>query len=160
MWYAPAAPASHQIEAFCEGVREIVANHPYTRKDYYHVYLNGFGAHSLDILLYVFHEVPDWSTELRERQRLMIDILHLAHQMRVEFAFPTQTLYLQNLESYQAPTVLAPSQMVTEKALGDARSQARRIVEGGLGKGMPVPPPVMSLVTEGTDRGSVGDDGE
>ena len=86
------------IEAFCEGVREIVRQHPYTRKDYYEVHLNGFGAHSLDILLYVFFRVPDWSVELQERQRLMLDIIRLAQKLGVAFAFPTQTLHIQRVE--------------------------------------------------------------
>jgi MscS family membrane protein len=84
-----------KIDAFCEGIRELIRLHPYTRKDYYHVYFNNFAASSLDILLYTFFEVPDWSTELRERHRLFIDILRLAKRLGVQFAFPTQTLWLE-----------------------------------------------------------------
>ncbi len=84
-----------KIDAFCEGIRELVRLHPYTRKDYYHVYFNKFAASSLDILLYIFFEAPDWSTELRERHMLFLDILRLARKLGVEFAFPTQTLWLQ-----------------------------------------------------------------
>ncbi len=83
-----------KIETFCEGVREIIRLHPYTRKDYFHVWLNKFGPSSLDVMLYVFHECPDWGTELRERQRLMLDIIRLANRLGVEFAFPTQTLHI------------------------------------------------------------------
>ncbi len=83
-----------KIEAFCEGVREIVRQHPFTRKDYYHVWLNEFGAHSLDVLVYIFFEAPDWSVELRERQRFMLDVIRLADRLGVEFAFPTQTIHL------------------------------------------------------------------
>lgn len=83
-----------RIDAFCEGIREIIREHPYTRKDYYHVYLNEFGAHSLDILLYMFFQAPDWPTEIRERHRLMLDVIRLAHSLGVSFAFPTQTLHL------------------------------------------------------------------
>lgn len=83
-----------KIEAFCEGVRELVRNHPYTRKDYYHVYLNQFSGSSLDVLLYCFVRTPDWATELRERHRLFGDILSLAAELSVSFAFPTQTLHM------------------------------------------------------------------
>jgi len=83
-----------KIEAFCEGIRELVRLHPYTRKDYYHVYFNKFAGSSLDILLYIFFEVPDWSTELRERHYFFLDILRLAKRLGVEFAFPTQTVWL------------------------------------------------------------------
>jgi MscS family membrane protein len=82
------------IESFCEGIRELIRLHPYTRKDYYQVWLHQFGAHSLDVLLYVFWKVPDWQTELRERHRLMGDIIRLADRLGVEFAFPTQTLHV------------------------------------------------------------------
>ncbi len=84
-----------RIDAFCEGIRELIRLHPYTRKDYYHVYFNKFGASSLDVLLYAFFEVPDWSTELRERHKLFIDILRLAERLGVEFAFPTQTIWME-----------------------------------------------------------------
>ena len=59
-----------KIDAFCEGVRELILRHPHTRKDYFHVYANQFGAASLDILLYVFFRTPDWARELEEREAL------------------------------------------------------------------------------------------
>lgn len=83
-----------RIEAFCEGVRELIRQHPSTFKDSYHVWLNSFGAHSLDVLVYMFFQTPDWATELRERHRFMLDVLRLGAAMGVEFAYPTQTLHL------------------------------------------------------------------
>ncbi|MCB9062990.1 MAG: mechanosensitive ion channel family protein [Halobacteriovoraceae bacterium] len=85
-----------RIEAFCEGMRQIILKHPFTRKDSFHVYLNKMGPSSLDILLYMFWKVPDWSQELHEKHRLILDILKLAKYLKVEFAFPTQTLHLYN----------------------------------------------------------------
>lgn len=108
------------LEAFCEGVREIIRLHPYTRKDYYQVWLHKFGAHSLDILLYMFFEAPDWNTELRERHRLMMDILRLAERLGVEFAFPTQTLHVQ-------PQDAAPARAPGEAPDAEADRRARAI---------------------------------
>jgi len=88
-----------KIIAFTEGIRELVRSHPYTRKDYFQVWLHQLGPSSLDILLYVFHEAPDWSTELRERERLFLDIMRLADQLGVQFAFPTQTVHLINQQN-------------------------------------------------------------
>lgn len=88
-----------KIEAFCEGVRELIRRHPYTRKDYYMVYFNEFADFSLNVLLYVFWETPDWATELRERHRLLVDIVRLAKRLGVEFAFPTSTLHVSSMPS-------------------------------------------------------------
>ncbi len=85
-----------QLIAFTEGIRELVRTHPLTRKDYFQVYLNDFADSSLNILVYVFFEVDDWSIELRERERLFIDIVRLADQLGISFAFPTRTLHLFN----------------------------------------------------------------
>ncbi|MCA9752554.1 MAG: mechanosensitive ion channel family protein, partial [Gemmatimonadetes bacterium] len=85
---------AEKIDAFCEGVRELVRRHPMTRKDVYYVYANEFGAASLDVLLYIFFETNDYGIELRERHRFFLDVLRLADRLGVEFAFPTQTLHV------------------------------------------------------------------
>ncbi|MFT4543455.1 MAG: MscS family membrane protein [Planctomycetota bacterium] len=95
-----------KVEAFCQGVRELILAHPYTRKDSFHVYLNKFSGSSLDVLLYCFVEVPDWGTELREKHRMYLDILRLADRLKVGFAFPTQTLHVvkpEDLEHSDTP---------------------------------------------------------
>ncbi|MCH8343408.1 MAG: mechanosensitive ion channel family protein [Planctomycetes bacterium] len=103
-----------KIEAFCEGIRELIRLHPYTRKDYYQVWLHQFGASSLDVLVYTFYEAPDWSTELRERHRLMVDIIRLANRLGVSFAFPTQTLHLYR-ESDDATHTPAPAPLAGQQ---------------------------------------------
>ncbi|MHC4977332.1 MAG: mechanosensitive ion channel family protein, partial [Planctomycetota bacterium] len=116
------------IEAFCEGLRELIRLHPYTRKDYHCVYFNNMGAHSLDILVYTFFEAPDWQTELRERQRFLLDVLRLAKQLGVEFAFPTQTLWV-NPEDDNAPPPKAPATDASEQAQKLGRDAVYKIVD-------------------------------
>jgi len=93
------------VEAFCEGVRDIIRQHPYTRKDYFHVYLHRFGPHSIDVLVYMFHACPDWATELRERERFLLDVMRLAQSLGVRFAYPTQTLHLLREEHQDTPAI-------------------------------------------------------
>ncbi len=83
-----------KIEAFCEGVRELIRRHPHTRKEGFEVHFNEFAAASLDILVYLFFETREWAVELESKHRLGIDILRLAERLGVEFAFPTQTIHL------------------------------------------------------------------
>ncbi len=111
-----------QIDAFCEGIRELIRRHPYTRKDYYHVYLNQFSASSLDVLLYCFIECPDWAVELRERHRLFVDIMKLADGLGVAFAFPTRTLLMQRQDA--SDTQPMPLE------LGEPNSAGRRLASG------------------------------
>lgn len=121
-----------RIEAFCEGVRELIVRHPYTRKDYYHVYFNQFAGSSLDVLLYCFVETPEWATELRERERLFLDILRLAKRLGVQFAFPTQTLHVPSLPQPTPPQPPPDSPADghrPEEAAGVGRSRASEIVD-------------------------------
>ncbi|MCP3663326.1 MAG: mechanosensitive ion channel family protein [Gammaproteobacteria bacterium] len=127
-----------RIEAFCEGARELIRQHPYMRKDYYQVYLNELGASSLDVLLYVFWQTPEWNTELRERHRFLLDILRLAKRLNVEFAFPTQTLYMRQ-EALSG--VAVDVELSQQEALNHGRNEAVAIVKETLGDG-PKPPPV------------------
>jgi MscS family membrane protein len=128
---------AEKIEAFCEGIRELIRRHPYTRKDYYLVYFNAFADSSFDILLYAFHETPDWPTELRERHRLFVDIVRLARRLGVEFAFPTRTLHVASappgLAGGAGPPAAGPGEPEPASD-GDAvrlgRAEAEAIVRG------------------------------
>lgn len=142
-----------RIEAFCEGVRELVRQHPYMRKDNYHVYLNGLGDSTLEVLVYVFWDTPDWGTELRERHRFLLDCLRLARRLGVEYAFPTRTLHMRPEEDSPPPPAegeFAPA-LREEEALARGRAEAKAIVGATLGLGV-VPPPVVASDS--------GDDGE
>ncbi|UII32596.1 mechanosensitive ion channel family protein [Fulvivirga ulvae] len=83
------------IEVFVEGLKEIVKNHPNTRKDYYEIHFNDMGDSSLNILFYIFFQVPSWTEELRSRHEVLLDIIRLAERIGVNFAFPTQTLHVE-----------------------------------------------------------------
>jgi len=123
-----------KIDAFCEGIRVLIGLHPYMRKDYYQVYFNQYNAASLDILVYVFWETPDWNTELRERHRFLLDILRLAKQLEVEFAYPTQTLYLkQDQAAVESVTRQFSPAMSEADAFEIGRQEAQSIVEATTG---------------------------
>jgi MscS family membrane protein len=83
------------IDVFVEGLKTIVLNHPKTRKDYFQIHLNGFGASSLEILFYIFFEVADWTEELEARHQIISEILQLAAELNVRFAFPTETHFIE-----------------------------------------------------------------
>lgn len=101
-----------KLEAFLEGIKNIILANPYSRKDYLHVVFNEFGDSSLVILLYFFLKVPGYSHELLARQNIFLEILRLAEKLDVAFAFPTQTLHVETFpEKKPTRTSLDPSDM-------------------------------------------------
>ena len=102
-----------QMQAFTEGIRALIRANPSMRKDYYIVEFLDFGATSLEILVYCFITAPDWNAELRTRHVVNLDILRLAEELGVEFAFPTQTLHVASLPGQPAevPTAAARDQL-------------------------------------------------
>jgi MscS family membrane protein len=87
------------IEKFVLGIREIIKMHPTTRKDYFEVHLNSFGASSINILIYMFFEAPSWTDELKGKHEVLYAIIKLADNLGVRFAFPTQTLHIEEMPS-------------------------------------------------------------
>lgn len=94
-----------RIEAFVEGIKAVIMATASTRKDSFHVVLNDFAPSSLNIMVYFFLQVPDWSTELVERQRVLLEIVRLAERLEVKFAFPTQTVEVERLPELSSAVV-------------------------------------------------------
>jgi MscS family membrane protein len=92
------------VEAFVQGLRKIVENHPDTRKDAFNVYFNNLSAYSQDIMFYIFFQVATWQEELRCRHEILVQIAKLANSLGVRFAFPTQTLHMENFPEKKSLT--------------------------------------------------------
>jgi len=97
-----------KMQAFCEGVRAVIKGMPGMRKDYYLVEFKGFGDSALEVMLYCFMDVPDWNTEMRVRSHLNLEIVRLAEELGVSFAFPTRTLHVDTLASHTDVPGLPP----------------------------------------------------
>jgi MscS family membrane protein len=104
------------IEVFVNGLRKIVEKHPATKKDNYHVYLNDMAASSLNVMFYIFFDVPDWAAELKAKHEILLEIIKLAEAMGVNFAFPTQTLHMETFPEKIAnsPTYVRNSNTLKE----------------------------------------------
>ena len=92
---------------------------------------------------------PEWATELRERQRMLMDILRLASGLGVEFAFPTQTLHMIQGE---AAAHAAPADDLSD-AWKRGQDEAKRIVEEFTGDRVPPPVKIGQRPDESLDDG-------
>ncbi len=89
--------SAEKMEAFSLGIEELLTEHPLTRKDNFHVRFNEFGESSLNIVV-IFHLlVANAGEEMRERERILYQIMALAKNHGVEFAFPTRTLHIETM---------------------------------------------------------------
>jgi MscS family membrane protein len=127
-----------QLEAFCEGIREVIRQHPCTRKDNFQVYVNSFGPSAIEIQVSCFHETPDWKVELRERHRLFLDIVRLARRLGIDFAYPTRTIiHVQPEEAQPAapPREPAAPQLPAslDQAMHAGREAAAAVVAASVG---------------------------
>ena len=111
---------AEKLEAFVEGIKNIVKANPYTRKDYFHVVFSKYGDFYLEVMLYCFLKVPDWSHELVERQNIFLEILRLAEEIGVSFAFPTQTLHVDTFPEKRP--INEPHVVERDKLAGSAAS--------------------------------------
>ena len=92
------------IEAFVEGIKKLIEIHPMTRNSSDHTPYNvrpynvefiEYGDFSLNILLNVYFKTQDWGEEMHARHTLLLGILELANKLGVQFAFPSQTLFME-----------------------------------------------------------------
>jgi MscS family membrane protein len=111
------------LDVFVKGLRQIIEKHPDTRKDYYNVYFNDLGDFNLQIMFYVFFEVPSWSEELRCRHEILLEIMKLAKSLGIHFAFPTQTLHIENQPGQPSLSPIYPNVDLAEENLSAFFSQ-------------------------------------
>ncbi|MCB9235484.1 MAG: mechanosensitive ion channel family protein [Bacteroidia bacterium] len=108
-----------KIEAFVYGLREMILRHPDTRKEAFEVWFNEMDSSSLNILLSLFFSVPNWTAELKARQEILLGVMHLAQALEVSFAFPTQTLHIENFPEKASLTPVHQGDLTDQKAKVD-----------------------------------------
>jgi len=85
-----------KLQELVAAISQLLADNSLVEDSTYQVRLNDFGESSLDILV-IFHlQVTDYTSELAEREAVLLQIMDLANNAGVEFAFPTRTLYIEN----------------------------------------------------------------
>ena len=93
-----------KIELFVEGIKKIIIDNPKTKKDF-QVSFSDYADSSLNIFVNLFLLVAHWNEELQYKQIILLDILKLAQKLEIQFAFPSQSLYIEHIKNAPpAPT--------------------------------------------------------
>jgi len=77
------------------------------------VFVDSFGASSIDIMLYCFTKTTNWGTWLAIKEKLAYKIKEIVEQHEASFAFPSTSLYVETLpfgkpELFQVPSRETP----------------------------------------------------
>ena len=83
-----------KLKELMAGIKQLITDHPLTNKTNFNVRFNDFGESSLNILVYFHIETTDYSGELEAREEILLQIMDLAKQLGIDFAFPTRTLLI------------------------------------------------------------------
>ncbi|WP_108388021.1 mechanosensitive ion channel family protein [Yoonia sediminilitoris] len=82
------------LEQFVEDVRGVISRHPSADANDCYVGLKDFGQSAIEIECRCFVFVSNYDDQVAVRSALVADIVDLAKQVGVSFAFPTRTIHL------------------------------------------------------------------
>jgi len=92
-----------KLDQFTNRIREMLFSHPHIWNEKRLVYFNDFAASSLNILVYCFIMATNWQEELEIRNEILLQIIRIADEMEVEFAFPTQVVRVKENDAPKLP---------------------------------------------------------
>lgn len=102
-----------KITAICDDVRQMLQQHPQIDHDQHiTVHFNAYNASSLDFMVYCFTRVTEWSDFHAVKQDVMLKVMDIVARHGAEFAFPTQTLYLNRGEGDAASEATPASSLI------------------------------------------------
>lgn len=101
------------LEGFVEGVRALVLQQPETWKTNFHVVVNDFGEHAIEVMIYIFFEVGDWSEELKLRHAFILNVLKLAQELGIRITEPVRRVSMGREQSPEQPEVQSASHAVS-----------------------------------------------
>ncbi|WP_321390277.1 mechanosensitive ion channel family protein [uncultured Desulfuromusa sp.] len=87
-----------QMRQAVAAIRTMLKEHPAIHQDFFLVNFTDFGASSLDIMVYCFTTSTVWGEYLDAREDICLKIMETLANMGLEIAFPSQTLYLHDMD--------------------------------------------------------------
>lgn len=99
-------------------LRSMLYAHPKTLPDPCRVRFVNFGAHSLDIEVFVFIDTTDWHEFTGIREDIFLRVLDIVSESGAYFAYPSQTLYLGRDSGRDAERTASAEEAVSEWRAG------------------------------------------
>jgi len=87
-----------QMVQVVQGIKKLIKDDPRFDHDFYMVHFTEFGTSSLDIFVYCFTRTTAWDAFLTVREDMNLKIMQLLEDLDVEIAFPSRTVYLEEVK--------------------------------------------------------------
>lgn len=88
---------SEKVEAMVQEIRAIIKENSFATEEGMQVSFMEYASSSLNIMVYFFVKVADWTEELQAKQDVYLAIMRSAEKLGIEFAFPTQTIHVESM---------------------------------------------------------------
>ncbi len=93
-----------QMRQAVAAIKQMLREHPAIHQDFFLVNFTDFGASSLDIMVYCFTTSTVWGEYLDAREDVCLKIMETVESIGLEIAFPSQTLYVHDIDSEKPET--------------------------------------------------------
>ncbi len=106
------------LETYVQGLEKLVQKHEFTRKDVHYIYISGLASSSIQIFIRIWLTSRTWKDELRDKHIFIKDMLELATTLGIEFAYPTQSLFIEhfpNTDSENKNRAYPTQEEITQK---------------------------------------------
>ncbi|WP_372368240.1 mechanosensitive ion channel family protein [Candidatus Uabimicrobium sp. HlEnr_7] len=94
---------AEQMEKALAAIKDVLKNTKGVHQDFYAVSFTGFGASSLEVMLYYFTDTLVWMEFVEIREKVNLGIMKALQEVGVEFAFDSLSVYLRSGEKGQVP---------------------------------------------------------
>ncbi len=84
------------IEKIIVDIKNMLSSHKDIDQDTIHIYFSSFGDSSLNIFCYYFTKTTNWGEFMRVRENTYLAIMKIVEKNGSSFAFPTQTIHIEN----------------------------------------------------------------
>lgn len=79
-----------RLEAFLDGIRQIIHDHPSTLNNDFQAYVQALTPTSVEVMVNCNLDAPNWDSEMRVRHELLMRILRLAGKLGIELTGPAR----------------------------------------------------------------------
>lgn len=84
------------LRRFIEDLKQLILTHPKLDHEKYYVHLRSLGDSSINVMFRAYLLVNTFGEELILKEEIIFKVLQLAEKNNLDFAFPSQSIYIEN----------------------------------------------------------------